>query len=53
MSQAETYSKVSRQQTEDGLQLISKLCPEKGMKVLDMGCGTGYLSSVLAIFPVY
>ncbi len=48
MSQAITYSKVSQVQTNDGLKLLSKLCPQKGMTILDMGCGTGYLSSILA-----
>ena len=48
MSQATTYSKMSQLQTEDGLELLSKLSPQEGMTILDMGCGTGYLSSVLA-----
>ncbi len=49
MSQAITYNQVSQQrQTQKGLKLLSQLCPKKGMTILDMGCGTGYLSSVLA-----
>ena len=36
------------QQSTDGVQLIEKLSPETGNYVLDLGCGTGYLASVLA-----
>ena len=46
--QAELYHTNSQMQTEDGLNLISKVCPTEGMKILDLGCGTGYLSTVLA-----
>ena len=38
----------SYQHIKDGLKLIKLLAPEKGDKVLDLGCGTGYLSKVLA-----
>ena len=47
-SQAQEYSENSSMQKEDGLRLIRQLCPQEGMKVLDLGCGTGYLSNVLA-----
>ena len=47
-SQAQEYSSNSLMQKEDGLQLMNELRPQKGMKVLDLGCGTGYLASVLA-----
>ena len=47
-SQAITYQKNSQRQQQDGLELLSKLSLQKGMTILDMGCGTEYLSSVLA-----
>ena len=47
-SQAQEYSENSSMQKEDGLKLNRQLCPQEGMKVLDLGCGTGYLSNVLA-----
>ena len=46
--QAQVYSETSSIQKEDGLKLIRQLCPQEGMKVLDLGCGTGDLSKVLA-----
>ena len=33
---------------KNGKELIEKLSLEKNMKILDLGCGTGYLSAVLA-----
>ena len=47
-SQAQEYTEKSSMQEEDSLRLIRQLCPQEGMKVLDLGCGTGYLSKVLA-----
>ena len=35
-------------QGKDGQRLIDKLSPSKGAFVLDLGCGTGFLASVLA-----
>ena len=45
---AQLYSEVSDVQKEHGEELIEKLSLEKNMKILDLGCGTGYLSAVLA-----
>ena len=47
-SQAISYQENSQRQPEDGLELIAMLSLQKGMTILDMGCGTGCLSSVLA-----
>ena len=46
--QAETYDAKSSQQKEDGLNLLSLLDPSKGLKILDLGCGTGFLTKALA-----
>ncbi len=45
---AQRYSSVSSHQAGDGLKLIDQLSPAKNSTVLDLGCGTGYLASVLA-----
>ena len=45
---AKIYSDVSNMQKEDGKELIERLSLVKNMKVLDLGCGTGYLSALLA-----
>ena len=45
---AELYSEVSDLQKEHGKEMIQKLSLEKNMKILDLGCGTGYLSALLA-----
>jgi ubiquinone/menaquinone biosynthesis C-methylase UbiE len=46
---AERYDKVQvSYQSDDGLGLVNKLLPLTGGSVLDLGCGTGYLSNVLA-----
>ena len=45
---AELYSEISGPQKEHGEELIEKLSLEKNMKILDLGCGTGYLSALLA-----
>ena len=47
-NQAEAYDKTSIQQRREGHKLLQHLAPEKGCKVLDLGCGTGYFSKVLA-----
>ena len=48
MSQASNYSVFSAPQKNFGVKLMSKIWIEEGMSVLDLGCGTGYLSSKLA-----
>ena len=45
---AETYSKVNAFQVELGKQLINLLGVKRGDKVLDMGCGTGEITSFIA-----
>ena len=45
---AELYSEISNVQKEHGKELIEKLSLEKNLKILDLGCGTGYLSALLA-----
>ena len=47
-TRAEQYSSNAPLQTEDGLKMIEQVRPGKNCKVLDLGCGTGYLTSVLA-----
>ena len=47
-SQAIIYKENSDFQKEDGLELISSVSFHNNMNVLDIGCGTGYLASVLA-----
>ena len=49
MSSAEMYDIVQRNhQGKDGLDLIAKLTLRSGSCVLDLGCGTGFLTGVLA-----
>ena len=45
---AKFYSEISDLQKEHGKELIGKLSLEKNVKILDLGCGTGYLSALLA-----
>lgn len=43
-----TYDSNSSEQRDDGLILMDKLAPVVGSKILDLGCGTGYLTKILA-----
>jgi predicted O-methyltransferase YrrM len=45
---ADKYDSNSSLQREDGLYLMEKLALERGSKILDLGCGTGYLTKILA-----
>ena len=45
---AKFYSEISDLHKEHSKELIEKLSLENNMKILDLGCGTGYLSSLLA-----
>ena len=47
MEAAATYLETAHKQYEDGLSLIELLSPTENSKVLDLGCGTGYLSNAL------
>ncbi len=45
---AEAYEGNSSVQMKFGVSLLQKICPQKGWKALDIGCGTGSLTEVLA-----
>ena len=46
---AQQYDKLQiAYQAKDGVNLIDQLSPAKGNRVLGIGCGTGFLASVLA-----
>ena len=47
-NEAETYERISSIEKEDCLKLINMAAPACGSNVLDIGCGTGFLSWKLA-----
>ena len=47
-NEAEAYVHLSLLEREDGLMLINIAAPKEGSMVLDIVCGTGYLSKVIA-----
>ncbi len=48
IDEAHNYQEISSLENKDGMSLIDLVNPEKGAKILDLGCGTGFLSNVLA-----
>ena len=49
VDRAQQYDKLHiAHQAKDGVNLIDQLSPAKGNRVLDIGCGTGFLASVFA-----
>ena len=48
ISQATSYQNGSKTQQSVGSRMINMLNVEKGAIVLDLGCGTGYLTKVLS-----
>ena len=47
-NEAMAYEEISSLEKEDGLKLIEIATPERGSKILDLGCGTGYLSKKMS-----
>ena len=46
--QAKVYEQYASKLREDGENLIKCLSIEQGSKVLDLGCGTGQLTKIIA-----
>ena len=47
-NQAESYESYTSFEREDGYAMIELLDLVRGIKVLDLGCGTGYFSKILS-----
>ena len=45
---AECYDRTAIQEKQDGVEMLELLEPERGMKVLDLGCGPGYHANLFA-----
>ena len=48
MSEAVSYERKSEGQRRVGMELIDQINIERGATILDLGCGTGYLTKVLS-----
>ena len=42
------YKEIPHIMNDGCVRLLDKLAPERGSRVLDLGCGTGYLANLLA-----
>jgi len=51
--EAQEYNKVNKRQTIDGIAMLNRLAPKPGIKVLDLGCGTGNITKEMAkrVYP--
>ena len=48
LESAKCYSETSNFQKNSGYQFLQQLSPMRGLRVLDLGCGTGYLAAALS-----
>ena len=51
--EATSYEKRSGLQQDMGIRLMNMVTLERGSTVLDLGCGTGYLTKVLSYHNYY